>query len=520
MKPGILLVRADATIISGTGHVMRCLALAQAWQHSGGKVVFAMQRSTPAVLERLKSEDIQVVHLQADDNLQPDAAQVISLAREQAASWVVVDGYQFDWEYQAALACDGLKVLLVDDLGREGHYMADLVLNQNAHAQELSYRDREHHTRLLLGPRYAMLRSQFASWGGWLRAIPAEGRRVLVTMGGSDPDNFTLTVLEALQVVDVEDLEVQVAAGGSNPHLQALESAVGQARHPTRLVTNAENMPELMAWADVAISAAGTTCWEMCCLGLPSLTVDLAANQLPVAQRLDQVGVTRHIGSSRNCPTEKVARDLMWLLTAEEVRCQMSRRGRELVDGKGASRVCSAMMDIAMMDSGVRVRRARESDCRLLWEWANEPGVRASSFSQRQIGWEEHVHWFQARLADTKCVILIGEDARGRPLGQIRFDQQAGGVADIDVSIARGFRRAGYGSVLIDSAIREVFGSTVITKVNAFIRPENLASVRAFEKAGFRRVGESIVKGNRALHLCRQAAVHGETTVSEGANGG
>jgi UDP-2,4-diacetamido-2,4,6-trideoxy-beta-L-altropyranose hydrolase len=182
----------------------------------------------------------------------------------------------------------------------------------------------------------------------------------------------------------------------------------------------------------------------------------------------------------------------------------MSVGGRELVDGKGASRVCAAMMEDAKVESVVRVRRATESDCRLLWEWANEPGVRASSFSQRPIGWEEHSHWFQGRLADEKCTMLIGEDARGRAIGQVRFDQQPGGEAEIDVSVAPDLRGSGYGSLLIDTALREVFASISITKVNAFIRPENLSSVRAFEKAGFQRIGEKLARENSALHYCRR----------------
>lgn len=512
MNPGTLLIRADAGIAIGTGHVMRCLALAQAWQDAGGKTLMAMAEATPAIEERLQRENVELAHLDANPGSAEDATGAASLARERHASWVAVDGYRFDSVYQNSLKSSGLRLLVIDDNSDDSadddlhteRYSADLVLNQNAHATEHLYRGRAPQARLLLGPRYAMLRRAFGLWRDWRREIPPLGHRILVTMGGSDPDNFTSRAIEALRLVEGEGLDVVVVAGGSNPHLAALEAAVGKIRHPARLVTNVDNMPELMTWADMAISGAGTTCWEMCFMGLPALIVDLAQNQFPVARRLDELGVARHIGSSRDCPPDRIARELKGLLTATDVRRQMSDGGRALVDGKGASRVCAAMMEATKMESIVRVRRATESDSRLLWEWANEPGVRAASFSQRPIGWEEHRQWFQARLADAKCIILIGEDAGGRSVGQVRFDQPLDGEAEIDVSVAPDFRGAGYGSLLIDTAIREVFVSTGITKVNAFIRPENVSSIRAFEKAGFQRIGEKIVKGNPALHYCRQ----------------
>ena len=509
MNPGTLLIRADASIATGSGHVMRCLALAQVWQDAGGTVMAVMAEATPAIEERLGREAIDVTRLAATPGTEDDALRTAGLAKDLRTAWVVIDGYRFDSTYQAAIKSSGLRVLLVDDDGRADHYSADLVLNQNVHAAENFYGRRSSYTRLLLGPRYAMLRREFGSWRSWRREIPAAGHRILITMGGSDPDNFTLRVLEALPLVEGESLEVVVVIGGSNPHGGVLEQAA--ARCAIRLVKNAMNMPELMAWADVAVSGAGTTCWEMCLLGLPAVVVDLAKNQFPVAQRLDELGVACHIGSSHDCSAEKIASELRGLLASSETRSRMCTRGRELVDGRGASRVCAAMLK-----GGIRVRRARESDSRLLWEWANEPGVRASSFSQEAIGWEEHLAWFQAKLADKDCMILIGEVSDADPMGQVRINQMPNREAEIHLSVARDFRGAGYGSLLLETALQEVFDSCRITKVHALVRPENLASARAFERAGFLRLGEIQVKGNPALHYCRERPPKNDVARSDG----
>ena len=476
---------------------MRCLALAQAWQDAGGKTVMAMAEATPATEDKLRREDVEVVRLAVAGGTEGDAIRTASLAEQRQAAWGTVDGYQFDSAYQTKLKSKGLRLMSIDDHGRARPYSVDLVLNQNAHAAEALYGQRAPYTRLLLGPDYAMLRRQFASWRNWQREIAGAGHRILLTMGGSDPGNFTLRVMEALPMVGMESLEAVVVVGGSNPHGPALEGAA-KSRQGVRLAKNADNMPELMAWADLAVSAAGTTCWEMCFLGLPAVVVDLAANQRPVAQRLDELGVACHLGSSSDCSAERIAGELTRLLADAETRSRMCRRGRELVDGRGAARVCAAMMG-----GGIRLRPATEADCRLLWEWANEAGVRASAFSQQPIGWDEHTAWFRAQLADAACMILIGEDAAGRPIGQVRMHRQTSREAEIDVSVARDFRGAGYGSLLIDTAVREAAAAAGITRVHAFIRPENDASARAFENAGFRRMEEKQVKGNLALHYCR-----------------
>src|SRR5438445_6676530 len=131
MNGGALLIRADASAAIGTGHAMRCLALAQAWQDSGRNVVFAMAESAEAVRQRLLSESCEVVAVTAEPGSPEDSRQITALASERQAAWVVVDGYQFGAEYQRALKMAGFRVLLLDDSGHATHYFADLVLNQD-----------------------------------------------------------------------------------------------------------------------------------------------------------------------------------------------------------------------------------------------------------------------------------------------------------------------------------------------------------------------------------------------------
>ena len=337
------MLRADAGVEMGTGHVMRCLALAQAWQDAGGHAVFAMADSTPAIESRLKSEDAEIVRISHPAGTLADAESLAGVARARNADWVVVDGYHLGAEYQHALKAEGRRVLVLDDYGHAERYVADLVLNQNAHASVDFYRDRSPETQLLLGPRYVLLRREFQAWQKWNRVIPQVGEKILVTLGGSDPDNVTFRVVQAIQKVEARNLDIVIVAGGSNPHLASLESEVGAAKQSIRLIKNVVNMPELMAWADVAISAAGATCWEMCLLGLPAILIDLAPNQVPIAEELHRRGIALHAGSAKDLSLTALAEELNLLLQSYEGRSKMSARGRELVDGAGASRVTAIL---------------------------------------------------------------------------------------------------------------------------------------------------------------------------------
>ena len=214
----------------GTGHVMRCLALAQAWQETGGRAVFAMAETTPAISQRLLAERCEASTVSGRSGTMEDAQHTIAHARQLESRWIAVDGYQFGADYQRVLKEAGFKVLFLDDYGHARHYCADVVLNQNVGFGAELYRDREPQTQLLLGPRYCLLRREFAAWRTWKREIQPTCRRLLVTMGGSDPENLTLRVLQALANLAglEEDLEVTVVTGGSNPHLKVLEDAVAQ----------------------------------------------------------------------------------------------------------------------------------------------------------------------------------------------------------------------------------------------------------------------------------------------------
>jgi UDP-2,4-diacetamido-2,4,6-trideoxy-beta-L-altropyranose hydrolase len=495
MPPPLLIVRADASVAMGTGHVMRCLALAQVWQAWGGACVFVMAESTAASEARIRDEKFEFVPITATPGSPQDASQTAQLGLTRHASWIVVDGYQFDVEYQCAVKAAGLKLLVIDDTGHIGAYVADMVLDQNAHADENLYQHRENYTRLLLGSSYALLRREFKAWREWDRKIAPVGRKVLVTIGGSDPDNLTLIAIRAMRMVAEGKLEATVVVGGSNPYGDQIEAEIRGTGGSIRLLKNVSDMPELMADADVVISGAGSTCWEMCFLGLPAIVIDVAENQRPIAQELDRRGIAIHLGSTRDVTAEKIASELKTLLASRDRRAAMSERGRNLVNGRGAERVASAMTT-----ANVRLRRVQAEDCELLFAWANDPEVRTSSFSSEAIPWERHQEWFSKKMADPNVLLYVVMGPNDGPIGQVRYDID-GSRALVSISLGAGFRGKGYGGKCLSLAVEELFRNTSATLIDAYVKPTNSSSLRMFLNAGFQRQQETSFAGQPAVHL-------------------
>lgn len=343
-----LLIRADADSHIGTGHVMRCLALAHAWQAVGGRTRFALTSIPARLMTLLEVQEMDIEQLTINPGSKMDAVQTVKLAERLSASWIAVDGYHFDTDYQQIVKEAGFSTLLIDDYGHARAYSADIVLNQNLHACEAMYMQRESYTRLLLGTRYALLRREFWTWHGWQRRIPLRAQHLLLTLGGSDPDNTTLTAIQALKLLKLPDLKVRVIVGPANSRLQELKEASENSTAQIEIITGVKDMPKLMAWADLVITAAGSTCWELAFMGVPMITVILANNQEPIAASLAEQGAALNAGWHNMLDDVNLADKVLLLLNEPEKRRQLSQHSRELVDSYGSRRVIDSLLAVTV----------------------------------------------------------------------------------------------------------------------------------------------------------------------------
>jgi UDP-2,4-diacetamido-2,4,6-trideoxy-beta-L-altropyranose hydrolase len=343
-SPATVLIRADASVTTGTGHLMRCLALAQAWQDAGGRVAFAMAEVTDAVRSRISSEEMESFTIEAKPASADDSRLTRELAQRSGADWVALDGYHFGAGYRDELRSAGQKLIFLDDEGIDARCSADIILNQNSDAHEEKYPCREPHMKLLLGTQYVLLRREFLAWRGREKETSRSASQLLVTMGGSDPDNLTGKVIQALRSITADGLHAVVLAGGSNPHFASLRDAVSDSSGAVRLQASASNMPELMAQADLAIIAGGGTLWELLYMSCPVLSFSRNAVQSRILKDLHEKGVVHHLGDPGQVAPEILARTISELAASSERRAAMAKAGRRQVDGEGARRVCEVMM--------------------------------------------------------------------------------------------------------------------------------------------------------------------------------
>ncbi|MBW2660706.1 MAG: UDP-2,4-diacetamido-2,4,6-trideoxy-beta-L-altropyranose hydrolase [Deltaproteobacteria bacterium] len=493
-----LIIRADANTQIGTGHIMRCIALAQTWQDQGGDVIFLSNCDSEALRQRIIDEGFDFIPIEKPCPDISDLDQTLSVLTNETnltdTLWLVIDGYHFTSDYQKAIRENGYKLLVIDDMAHLDHYHADILLNQNIHASSLHYScDRD--TVKLLGCEYVLLRREFFKYKDWKRVIPDKAKKILVTMGGSDPDNVMLKVIKALNSLNDQYLEVKIVAGPANPNINSLENELHLSLFTFHLLSRVSNMPEFMAWADMAISAGGSTCWEIAFMGLPSLIITAADNQTGIAKALGNACSGIDLGWHKNISMEQYRRAFKEILQDRSKRSYLSKKGQKLVNGKGVMKIIKAILV-----GQIKLRRAQKNDCKLLWKWANDPETRAASFSPVSIPWEDHTHWFSSKLNSANCMMYIAMLDDGTPLGQIRYDiKQENAV--ISISIDSKFRNRGYGAVLIRKTSQRLFNEFNVRKVHAYVKQENIASASVFTKAGFKKLELTTIHAQQATHF-------------------
>lgn len=488
-----LLLRADAGPQVGTGHVMRTLALAQVWRKRGGEVRLLAASLTKHLSVGLAEHGVRIDRLNSKPGSTDDAATTKALAEEWNADWVVLDGYRFGSTYQEMLASDIYGRLVIDDYGHAGRYAAEIVLNQNLYAKGDDYAQRAEGAKLLLGPSYALLREEYWPWRSWRRPPPEGPARVLITMGGTDPADATGRVLEALRTNS--SLDIVAIVGGANPRTYPERPT----RPSVRVRRNVTSMPAHMCWAHVAFAAGGTTALELLFMQLPSALVVLADNQMRVVQSLERKKLGLSLGSADSLGTAELNQALHRLLRDEEVYRCMAERGAETVDGWGSERVVDAMLG-----RGWSLRPAAESDAETLWRWANDPITRSVSLNPEPIPWAVHLQWLASKLEDPNTDLWLAVDEEGKPFGQVRFDC-TGHEAVISVGLDPAQRGAGFGSQLIRQSSDRIMRIRGVGLIRAYIKPGNVASQRAFARAGYKVKGETTVKDQTMVEMTYSA---------------
>lgn len=371
-----IVLRADSGLEIGTGHVMRCLTLADALCEVGVEPVFVTRAHRGHVIPAITDRGYRVAALPGNTGaaygLHPappaharwleadwraDAAATRAVLEEEEADWLVMDHYALDQAWQGLVLRPGLRMMVLDDLADRPH-LADVLIDQNAGRSSRDYDGLvPANCELRTGPEFALLRPEFAQ----LRPQTLARREtlehpveLLVTLGGIDKDNHTQRMLDALDEIGAtQRLRITVIMGQSAPWLAKVQARAEQMCVPTEVAAGVSDMAERMAKADFCIGAAGSTSWERCVLGLPTLQVVLASNQVKSAHHLAGQGVVLALPKP-GAPefNSALAKGLCHLHDQGAYRT-MSRAAAKLTDGTGTTRVAELMAECGQVNNSL-----------------------------------------------------------------------------------------------------------------------------------------------------------------------
>ncbi len=358
--------RVDASLHIGTGHIMRCLTLAEELKSKGNHVLFICREHSGNLCNLIVSRGFEVFSLRREQDTgvecspktenvfnkpplvhaswlgieqENDADQTLAVLQADAPwDWLIVDHYALDYRWESNMRKVADKIMVIDDLADRKHD-CNLLLDQNYfHCPDDRYSDLvPGNCEMLLSPRYALLRPEFRKARKFCRMRGNGLARILIYFGGNDPDNLTGMTLGALNCPDLSHLLVDVVIGFSNPHQKELEALVKQ-RPGIRLHIQPEGFIELMVRADLFIGAGGTTTWERLCLGLHSLVITVAKNQDAFTRELDRAIYIKWLGRKEQVKADNIVESVI----------RFSNEGfiipNELVDGRGVDRVVKSIV--------------------------------------------------------------------------------------------------------------------------------------------------------------------------------
>ena len=499
------IIRTDASLQIGSGHVIRCLTLAKALQGLAVKCTFICRENEGHLIEKIRQEGFECIAFAKPAELyelndtngsdlehalwlgaswQHDAQQTIQALDAQSVDWLIVDHYALDKRWEMILRPHVKKIIVIDDLADRDHD-CDLLLDQNLVGNfERRYLDLlPEHCESFLGPQYALLQHEYAELH--LRTPPRTGpvKRILVFYGGEDRHNFTSRTVSAFLKLKRDDIMLDVVVSSHSPHVAAIQELI----QPHANIIVHDTLPSLallMLQADLAIGGSGSTSWERCCLGLPSLVITLAENQKPIAAELNQRGLVRWLGHYDAVTDNRLLEALQTAIDDNALE-SWSRACTTVTDGGGAKRFASF---IALNPATkLQARLARLDDEALLLRWANDPLVRANAFNPEAITAETHQEWFYKRLRDPEhCRIYIVETEDGLPIGQVRFERVEC-EWEIHYSLAAHARGRNMSQKLLSAAIDKFSTLFDQVKIYAQVKKQNKASQRALEGINFQK---------------------------------
>jgi UDP-2,4-diacetamido-2,4,6-trideoxy-beta-L-altropyranose hydrolase len=449
------------------------LALAELLKGQGEEIQFVCRNEAGHISAQIESQGYKV-HLLDSNHTTGDVEYI--KARAPKDSWLIIDHYGIDQKLEAQLQ-DHFRIFVIDDLANRRHN-CEFLLDANVVGGQPSYQGWIPLNAVqFLGPQYALLRTEFREARKKIPPYSKRSGRVLIFFGGSDESGETLRFLKALNECST-NLQFDILVSKHHRHLQEiLKQSLGS---KAQLHVSPEKVSELMLGCSLYFGSGGTVTWERMAMGLPGIVTSVADNQIEIAKNLGHENQQIYEGPCNQLDYHRVIQKVENVLKDSDWCERTSEKNQRLVRPLPLSVIRSVF---GSQKSGFQLRLVTLRDARFVFEMRNDPVTRKMSIQSGELKWEEHWDWFQKALGILNQRIYIGE-LDGKPCGQFRVNANL----ETSVMIASEFRGKSLATRLIEEGSRlyqEEF-QAMAPKLKAFIKPENIASRKAFERAGYR----------------------------------
>lgn len=314
---------------------MRCLALSEELTRKNHKCTFIINKIDGIVKEKIEQFKIDFYELTAG---RKEEDELINFAKNNEIEWIITDSYKVTSDCIQKFKKENFRVLSIDD-NSQIHYFSDVVVNQNIFAKKLEY-SIEPYTELLLGPKYAIIRNELLKRK--LKPKNQEVKKILITIGGTDNDNFTLKILKMLELIN-DDIDFIIVLGPFNPYYEDIKNYTGEQKRKIDLIKSPKQMLNIYLQSDIAISGGGVTCYELAYFGIPNIIITIVDNHLLNAQELNKQNIGIHIGRKNEIKMKHIRNKIEELIKDKKLREKMCQNGKKLVDGKGKKRIVECM---------------------------------------------------------------------------------------------------------------------------------------------------------------------------------
>lgn len=458
----------------GLGHVIRSLALAEMLKNDFD-CTFAIQDPNPYLQREIAKVCNSIITLPVCSTDHPALLEEINLFVS-GNEIIVLDGYAFNTSYQKVIKSKGCKLVCIDDI-HAYHFVSDVVINHAGGIKKADY-SFESYTNCYLGPQYALLRAPFLMNHQGSVSISSL-KKLFINMGGADPLNHTSGILRQITKSDFFN-EIHVVTGQSYRYEKELEAELdldSRIIHHSSL--DANQVASLMFKCRVAICPPSSVAFEYAAIGGLMFLKQIADNQKDVKSYFieEQIAYDYEL-------------DFVNLIQSDIVNkaTLIMEKQKALLDGKSPERL-KAIFHKLDRELDISLRKVTEADMKVCYDWANDPDVRKASYNSKDILWEDHVKWFTNKIKAPDSNFYIAE-YKSEPIGQIRFDGTNEKV--ISYLIGSEMRGKGLGHILLDLGVKKVLVEVKdISKIFGYVKKENIASCKAFEKAGFKSATDS-----------------------------